>query len=307
MIYQLTLGDVGITSYNNSRSIAVNVNENATITATAATLPISQPITVASGKILTIDGGESDAAVTLTTNPSSLTNNGTIILDGAGLGGSERITTKGVFTIKDLKGNELTNSTNGYALVGNDICTLNLEGTCDFTKKSDGTTPNSHSKLGYGDGSTINIKEGANVTTEAIYNSSTLSSNTAVVVESDATLTCTTYVVSTSLTNNGTITASQLWGPVTLAAGSTTTLSDATPFNSGAVTVSGDATLNLTNATPTLSQAITVASGKTLTIDGKNNTVFYYNGPEGKDMGLDWRAYKRRYCNFQKCHINSKS
>jgi hypothetical protein len=71
----LTLGDVGITSYSSSKTIAVNVNENTTITANAATLPLTQPITVAAGKTLTIDGGTSNAEITL---PNSLTNNGTI-------------------------------------------------------------------------------------------------------------------------------------------------------------------------------------------------------------------------------------
>lgn len=52
----LNLGDVGITSYSSSRSISINVTENSTITATAETLPLTQPITVASGKTLTIDG-----------------------------------------------------------------------------------------------------------------------------------------------------------------------------------------------------------------------------------------------------------
>ena len=82
----LNLGDVGITSYSNSRSIAVNVNENTTITATASTLPLSQPITIASGKTLTIDGGESNATVTL----NSLTNNGTIHFKDAILNITER-------------------------------------------------------------------------------------------------------------------------------------------------------------------------------------------------------------------------
>ena len=73
----LNLGEVGITSYA-STSISVNVTENSTITATAETLPISQPITVASGKTLTIDGDNN--SVTLT---GSITNNGTIAFKDA--------------------------------------------------------------------------------------------------------------------------------------------------------------------------------------------------------------------------------
>jgi len=78
----LNLGEVGITSYSSSRSIAVNVTENSTITATAETLPISQPISIATGKTLTIDGGESNAEVTVT---SSVTNDGTVIFRNATL------------------------------------------------------------------------------------------------------------------------------------------------------------------------------------------------------------------------------
>lgn len=76
----LNLGEVGITSFSTSRSIAINVTENATITATAATLPISQPITVASGKVLNIDG--TNNAVTLS---GKVTNNGTINFKNATL------------------------------------------------------------------------------------------------------------------------------------------------------------------------------------------------------------------------------
>ena len=264
----LTLGDVGITSYSTSRSIAVNVNENSTITSTAETMPISQPITVASGKTLTIDGNET-AAVTLT---STLTNNGTIILKDAALGGSQRITTGGVFTIKDLIGNELTAGSNNYALVGSG--TLNFEGTCDLTKKSDGTTSNDYARIGYGSDAQINIKEDANVTARAIFNSQTNdgSNNATIIVESGATLTTTEEIRSVGTTNNGTISTTKFYGPVTLGDG-TTNLSDATPFNGGAVTVSGDATLNLTATTATLNQAITVDADKTLDIDGKTNTV----------------------------------
>ena len=80
----LNLGDVGITAYGNS--MAVNVNENTTITATDYLLLISQPITVASGKTLTIDGGESNAIVRLT---GSVTNNGTIKFKNVAIEGGE--------------------------------------------------------------------------------------------------------------------------------------------------------------------------------------------------------------------------
>ena len=65
----LTLGEVGITTYGQYR-INVNVTEDATITATASTLPITQPVTIAAGKTLTIDGGESRATVTITPTPT---------------------------------------------------------------------------------------------------------------------------------------------------------------------------------------------------------------------------------------------
>lgn len=224
-------------------------------------------------------------AGTLTYTGSNL--NGTT-LDGVILGGSARITTSNTVNIKNLAGNNISGN-NGYAFVGSG--SLNFYGTCDLTKKSDGTTENGNCKMGYGSSEHINIKEGANVTTGAIFNTSTSGNNSYITVESGATLSVTDQIRSTNLTNNGTITSTnyivangpatnngtitttQFWGAVTLAEGSTTTLTDAAPFNSGAVTVSGDADLNLTATTSTLSQAITVDDSKTLTIDGKNNTV----------------------------------
>ena len=209
-------------------------------------------------------------AGTLTYTGSNL--NGTT-LDGVILEGSARIDTgSSTVNIKNLAGNNIS-GTNGYAFVGSG--TLNIYGTCDLTKQSDGTTNNGNNNLGYGAGATINIKENANVTTGPIYNSySYLDKNSSIIVESEATLNCTSYyIIAESITNNGTITAPQLWGPITLADGSATTLSNATPFNNGAITVSGDATVNLTNATSALNQAISVAEGKTLTINGGSNTV----------------------------------
>ena len=76
----LNLGDAGITSYSTSRSIAVNVNENSTITSTAETMPISQPITVAAGKTLDIDGNTHNVVLT-----GTITNNGTINFKNATL------------------------------------------------------------------------------------------------------------------------------------------------------------------------------------------------------------------------------
>lgn len=183
---------------------------------------------------------------TLTYSGANL--NGTT-LDGVILSGTARINTSNTVNIKNLAGNNLNNTSYNYAFVGSG--TINFYGTCDLTKKSDGTDCNS-SQVGYPSTASVVINAGANVTTKKIYNNS--GNNAAV-------------------TNNGTITAEQLYGLVTLGEGSITTLSDATPFNDGGVTVSGDATLNLTGTTATLGQAITVAAGKTLTIDGGSNTV----------------------------------
>lgn len=240
----------------------------------------------------TVTGSVTD--ITLKATAGTLTYTGTNLngstLDGVILGGSARITTSNTVNIKNLAGNNISGN-NGYAFVGSG--TLNFYGTCDLTKNSDGSTDNVNCNIGYGSSANINIKEDAEVTTGAVFNTSTSNSNASITVETGATLIATGQIRSIQLTNNGTInstsyivvyadktstnngsiTATQFWGPITLAEGSTTTLSDASPFNSGAVTVSGDATLNLTATTSTLSQAITVADSKTLTIDGDNNTV----------------------------------
>ena len=295
----LNLGDVGITAYANS--IAVKVNENATITAIAATLPISQPITVASGKTLTINGGESHAAVALT---SSLTNNGTIILDGAAIGGSERInTSSGTFNIKNLAGNNLTYGTNNYVIATNKAANLILEGNCDFTHQSNGTeTALCNIAIGNTSGS-LTVKSDANVSCGKIYwgddktnapitveSGATLESSDAInasTITNNGTVTATGRLYANTITNNGTITALKLQGVTTLGEGSTTTLSDATPFADGAVTVSGDATLNLIASTATLNQAITIAAGKTLTIDGGLNNVNITGNITGTDGTLN--------------------
>lgn len=170
------------------------------------------------------------------------------VLDSVILEGDKRIGTTGSVTIKDLAGNNLSGTSNNYAFIGSG--TLNFEGTCDLTKKSDNSA-STCSNIGYANGNNIVIKSGATVTASKFYNSS--GNNAAITVE-------------------GTISALSFDGTATLAEGSTTTLSDATPFGA-AVTVSGDATLNLTAATSSLNSAITVAEGKTLTIDGGSNTV----------------------------------
>ena len=170
------------------------------------------------------------------------------VLDGVILEGSKRIGTTGSVTIKDLAGNNLSETSNSYAFIGSG--TLNFEGTCDLTKKSD-NSENTCAHIGYPSGNNIVIKTGATVTAANFFNSS--GNNAAITV-------------------NGSITATYFGGTATLAEGSTTTLSDATPFD-GAVTVSGNATLNLTATTATLGQTITVAAGKTLTIDGGSNTI----------------------------------
>ena len=63
----LVLGDVGITSYG-STTISVNVLDDSEIRASAATLPISQAVTIAADKVLsfTKDSGVEGAVVTLT-------------------------------------------------------------------------------------------------------------------------------------------------------------------------------------------------------------------------------------------------
>lgn len=136
--------------------------------------------------------------------------NGTT-LDGAILAGSSRITTSNTVNIKNLAGNNLNNTDHLYAFVGGS--TINFHGTCDLTKKSDGTDCNS-ANIGYSSSANVIIKAGANVTAGVVLNSVTLSSNAPITVEETATLTCvgsthadnaTLLIYSTNLTNNGTI------------------------------------------------------------------------------------------------------
>lgn len=226
----------------------------------------------------TVTGSVTD--ITLKATAGTLTYTGTNLngstLDGVILGGTERITTSNTVNIKNLAGNNLNNTSYNYAFVGSG--TINFYGECDLTKKADGSDCNS-AKLGYGSSAYINIKEGATVTTGGIYNTTTSANNAYITVESGATFSATSDIRSTSATNNGTMSGTILYGPITLGDGSTTTMSNATPFNdnytagTGAVTVNGDATLNLTATTATLNKAITVAASKTLTIDGGSNTI----------------------------------
>ena len=172
------------------------------------------------------------------------------VLDGVILEGNKRIGTTGSVTIKDLAGNNLSGTSYNYAFIGSG--TLNFEGTCDLTKKSD-DSESTCSNIGYPSGNNIVIKSGSTVTAGKIYNTS--NDNAAVTVE-------------------GTVSAETFGGVATLAESSTTTLSYETPFY-GAVTVSGNATLNLTATVATIyaTSPINVAEGKTLTIDGGSNTV----------------------------------
>jgi len=70
----LVLGDVGISTYNNARTIAVNVTGDSKIVASAA-MPITQAISVGEGKTLTLDPN----AATITVS-SAITGSGNIIV-----------------------------------------------------------------------------------------------------------------------------------------------------------------------------------------------------------------------------------
>ena len=135
--------------------------------------------------------------------------NGTT-LDGVVLNSTTaRITTSNTVNIKNLAGCNLPDPdyNYGYVFIGSGG-TINLYGTCDFTKKADGTTAVS-SNLGYGSSASIVVKEGATVTVGLVYNSGT--NNASVTVESDAILNTIGWthadnvLYATNLTNNGTI------------------------------------------------------------------------------------------------------
>ena len=232
-------------------------------------------------------------ALTLKATAGTLKYTGTNLsgstLDGVVLASSQRIDISNTVTIKNLAGNDLTAGSYNYVFVSATATNLILEGTCDFTHKANGDAA-TYNNISIGNTSgSITVKSGANVSCGKIWYSND-KINAPITVESGATLTAsdainastitnngtitsTGRLYANTITNNGTITALKLQGATTLGEGSTTTLSDATPFAEGAVTVTGDATLNLTATTAALSQAITIAADKTLTIDGASNTV----------------------------------
>ena len=195
--------------------------------------------------------------------------NGTT-LDGAILAGSSRITTSNAVNIKNLAGNNLNNTDHLYAFVGGG--TINFYGTCDLTKKSDGTDCNS-ANIGYGSSANVIIKAGANVTAGVVLNSSTITSNAPITVEATATLTAvgsthadnnTLLIYSTNLTNNGTINlnganrnskVSALSGSGTLNVASGSTITAPSVPNTMTLTGAGDVVLTSfpTSTAPTLS------------------------------------------------------
>jgi len=76
----LVLGDVGITTYNNAKTIAVNVTGDSKIVASAA-MPITQAILVSAGKTLTLDPN----AATITVS-SAITGSGNITVTDSSVG-----------------------------------------------------------------------------------------------------------------------------------------------------------------------------------------------------------------------------
>ena len=203
---------------------------------------------------------------TLTYTGSNL--NGTT-LDGVILSsGSTRITTSNTVNIKNLAGNNLNNTSKLYAFVGSG--TINFFGTCDLTKKSDGTDCNS-ANIGYASSAAVVIKAGANVTAGIVLNNT--SNNAPITVEATATLTTvgstdnsnsTLLVYSSNLTNNGTINlnadgrgsiVSALSGSGTLNVASGSSISAPSVPNTMTLTGAGDVVLTSfpTKTAPTLS------------------------------------------------------
>jgi hypothetical protein len=136
--------------------------------------------------------------------------NGTT-LDGVVLNSTTaRITTSNTVNIKNLAGCNLPNpgGNYGYVFIGSGG-TINLYGTCDFTKKADGTTALS-SNLGYTSSASIVIKENATVTAGVVFNTNG-TNNASITVESGATLNTIGWthaddvLYAYNLTNNGTI------------------------------------------------------------------------------------------------------
>lgn len=76
----LVLGDVGISTYNSSCKMPITVRGNTTIKATAATLPISQAITVAEGATLLLDKVASVGSAVYTLSGASVSGLGTVAI-----------------------------------------------------------------------------------------------------------------------------------------------------------------------------------------------------------------------------------
>ena len=186
-------------------------------------------------------------------------------LDGVVLAGNQRITTSGEVSIKNLAGNNLTAGTNDYAFVGSG--TISFYGTCDLTKKADGTGT-AFSKLGYGKTASIAIMDGATLTTGGIFNATTSDNNAPITIETGGKLivpgTTSTQdkgiVLSKTFTNNGTlelnaganISAISGTGTVTVPEGVTATI--ASIANTATLTGAGSLTLGTfpTSSAPTL-------------------------------------------------------
>ena len=133
-------------------------------------------------------------------------------LDGVVLASTTaRVTTSGTVNIKNLAGCNLPNPSGnyGYAFIGSG--TINFYGTCDLTKKSDGTTDALSSNLGYGSSATIVVKENATLKAGVIFNTRQSEDNASITVESGGTLTTIGWthddgvIYATNLVNNGII------------------------------------------------------------------------------------------------------
>ncbi len=76
----LVLGDIGITTYNSSRKMAITVGGNATIKAMAETLPITESMTVAEGVTLFLDKMASVGSAKYTLSGATVSGLGTVNL-----------------------------------------------------------------------------------------------------------------------------------------------------------------------------------------------------------------------------------
>lgn len=137
--------------------------------------------------------------------------NGTT-LDGVVLNSTTaRITTSNTVNIKNLAGCNLPDPSRnyGYSFIGSG--TINFYGTCDLTKKSDGTTDALSSNLGYGSSATIVVKENATLKAGVIFNTRQNTNNASITVENGGTITTIGWthddgvLYATNLVNNGTI------------------------------------------------------------------------------------------------------